>query len=274
MSVEALASFEAKWSLAQPELPLALRFSRLSIRPIVSAFICLSNEINHAAFHIVEPEVATTKLNWWAEELAGLSVGKPRHPLTEVLARFEPIRSVHASQWASVIYGAFHQREAEPASSLNALLGSFLRLAAPLAEIEAKLNTKLAPEALAQAAARSRYLQETGRFNELLARDRLPLPLDLLAKYQLSRVDLTHSSERRALALREHFSELAASFDAVERNGLSPLAAMRLNADRQRSRRAARALDPLAESTRNLDRLPLSSVWAGWRAARRMQASD
>ncbi|MEP6881609.1 MAG: squalene/phytoene synthase family protein [Dokdonella sp.] len=273
MSADALASFEAKWSLAQPELPLALRFSQRSIRPIISAFICLSNEINHAAFHIVEPEVATTKLNWWAEELEGLSVGKPRHPLTEVLARFEPIRSVPANQWASVINGAFHQREAGPSASLNALLASSLRLAAPLAEIEANLNPKLAPEALAQVAARARCLHDTGRLNELLARDRLPIPLDLLAKHQLSRVDLTHSSERRAFALREHFSELAAGFDAVDRNGLSPLAAMRLSADHQRSRRAACALDPLAESMRNLDRLPLSSVWAGWRAARRMQAS-
>ena len=273
MSVEALASFEAKWALLQPELPLALRFCQAPIRPLISAFTCLSNEINHAAFHIVENEVATTKLKWWAEELTGLSVGKPRHPLTEVLARFELIRSVHANQWASVIHGAFFQREAQPASSANAMMAMYLRVLGPLAEIEARLNSKLAPDALAQAAARARCLHETARLNDLLERDRLPLPLDLLAKHQLSRAELAHPSESRVLALREHFAGLAASFDAVDRNGLSSLAAMRLSADHQRSRRAARARDPLDEITRNLDRLPLSSVWAGWRAARRMQAS-
>ena len=273
MSADALASFEAKWSVAQPELPLALRFSPASIRPIISAFACLSNELAYSAFHIVEPEVATTKLNWWAEELTALSAGKPRHPLTEVLAGFEPIRHVHANQWASVINGAFYQREAEPASSLDALLALYLRFLAPMVDIETILFAKLSAEPLAQAAVLSRALQETNRLSELLVNDRLPLPLDLLARHQLSRADLVRSSERRTLALREHFAALAARFDAINRNGLSPLAAMRLNADQQRSRRAARALNPLAESARNLDRLPLSSVWKGWRAARRVQAS-
>ncbi len=273
MSADALASFVAKWSLAQPELPLALRFCPASIRPFVSAFACLSNELAHSAFHIVEPEVATTKLNWWAEELAGLSLGKPRHPLTEVLAGFEPIRKIHANQWAAVINGGFYQRQTEPASSLDALLASYLRLLAPLAEIEANLYAKLGAHELTPAASLSRCLHEAGRLDELLARDRLPLPLELLARHQLSRADLLQPSERRSLALREHFAALAAGLEAIDRNGLSPLAAMRLSADQQRSRRAARALDPLAESTRDLDRLPLSSVWTGWRAARRMQAS-
>lgn len=272
MSADALASFEAKWSLAQPELPLALRFARAPLRPFISAFDCLSNEIAQAAFHIVEREVATTKLNWWAEELAGLSVGKPRHPLTKVLAGFEPIRRVHADQWASVVNGAFRQREAEPASSLDALLASYQCLLAPIAVIEMSLFAKLDAESLAQAASLSRALHETIRLTELLARDQLPLPLDLLARHQLSRMDLAQTGERRAPALREHFSALTARFEAVDRKGLSPLAAMRVNADQRRSRRAALALDPLAEIARDLDRLPLSAVWAGWRAARRMQA--
>lgn len=273
MSADALASFEAKWSLAQPELPLALRFSLASIRPFISAFACLSNELAHSAFHIVEPEVATTKLNWWAEELTALSIGKPRHPLTEVLAGFESIRKIHANQWASVINGAFYQREAGPASSLDVLLASYHRFFAPIVEIETTLFAKLSAEPLVQAAALSRALHETNRLSELLANDRLPLPLDRLARHQLSRADVLQPSERRTLALREHFSALAAGFDAVDRNGLSPLSAMRLSTDQQRSRRAARALDPLAESTRDLDRLPLSSVWTGWRAARRLHAS-
>ncbi len=273
MSADALASFEAKWSLAQPELPLALRFTEASMRSCISAFACLSNEIAQAAFHIVESEVATTKLNWWAEELASLSVGKPHHPLTRILAGFEPIGRIHANQWASVINGAFHQREAEPASSLDALLASYLRLLAPVAGIESNLFARRDVESLAHAAALSRALHETIRLNELLARDRLPLPLDLLARHQLSRTDLGQPIERNALALREHLSALAARFEAIDRRGVSPLAAIRLNADQRRSHRGARARDPLAEIAHDLDRLPLSSVWAGWRAARRMQAS-
>lgn len=273
MSADALASFETKWSQAQPELPLALRFAEASVRPFISAFACLSNEIASAAFLIVESEVAASKLNWWAEELAGLSNGRSRHPLTQILSRFEPIRSVDTKEWALVISGAFDQRAAIPAANLDNLRDSYLSLLQPLAGIETRFSSQLDSVAMAEAAALSRVFHETIRLTDLLASDRLPLPLALLAKHQLSREDLAQSGESRNLALAEHFSALAARFDAVDRSSLSPLAAIRLNADTRRSRRAAAAADPLAESARQRDRLPLSAVWTGWRAARRMHTS-
>ncbi|MFZ1839374.1 MAG: hypothetical protein WAU20_11650, partial [Dokdonella sp.] len=60
---------------------------------------------------------------------------------------------------------------------------------------------------------------------------------------------------------------------ALDRRGLAALTAAALQAACRRSQRAARAADPLVEAASKLDRLPFSSVWAGWRSARRMQAS-
>ena len=270
---DVLSSFESKWELAHPELPLALRFASAPTRSFVSAFACLSYEICHAAFHIVEPEVATTKLQWWAEELLALSSGKPRHPLTEVLSTWAPMTALPAGRWSAVIVGASVQRDSVPASNLADLLAGYRRLHEPLAVIEATLFPLIDVEASTRAVTLMRALHEATWIAEALARDRLPLPLDLLARHQLSRADLGQPGERRDTAMREHLAALAASMRSIDRRGLSALTVAGLQAAQIRSQRAARAADPLAECAGKLDRLPLSSVWASWRAARRMQPS-
>jgi 15-cis-phytoene synthase len=271
MSADALASFEVKWALAHPELPLALRFAQPEVRPLVSAFACLCLELGHATFHIAEPDVATTKLQWWSEELSGLASGHVRHPLTGVLAGHASLQRLAGGAWTAVVAGAFSQRESAPASTLDELLAAYRRFYLPLAEIEATLFERPHAQAFAQAAVLSRALNEVIRLPETLARDRLPLPLDLLARHQLSRGDLGQPGETRNDALREHLAALAQAMQAADRNGLGPLHCIRLHADQERCRRAAKAADPLLESARNLDRLPLSSAWIGWRAARRLQ---
>jgi 15-cis-phytoene synthase len=273
MSADAIASFEAKWTLAHPELPLALRFEQAAVRPLVSAFACLCFELGHAAFHIVEPEVAATKLQWWSEELSGLSQGRVRHPLTGLLAERASNDGLAGAGWTAVVAGAFFQRESAPASTLDELLAAYRRFYLPLADIEATLFERPHAPALAQAAVLSRALNEVVRLPETLARDRLPLPLDVLARHQLSRGDLGQPGKKRDDALREYLATLAQAMQAADRSGLSPLHCIRLHADQERCRRAAKAADPLAESARNLDRLPLSSAWVGWRAARRLQPS-
>ncbi|HOX71943.1 MAG TPA: squalene/phytoene synthase family protein [Dokdonella sp.] len=272
MSAEALSSFELKWAVAHPELALALRYAQPLLRAPLSALACLSHELAHAAFHIVEPEVATTKLQWWAGELTTLAAGDARHPLCEVLLRHAPVRQLPAGAWTALIAGALAQRDAAPASGMTDLLDRYRGFHLPLAVIEASLHSKLDIEASAQAATLSRAVQETLRLNEALASDRLPLPLDLLARHQLSRSEIEHPGKQRDAVLREHFAALAEMMRTTSQRGLSPMVALGLHVDRYRSRRAAGASDPLAEAGRNLDRLPLSSAWIGWRAARRMQS--
>jgi phytoene synthase len=80
-----LSSHVDKWTAAEPELALALRFADAASRPRIAALICLEHEIVHAALHIAERDVALVKLNWWAEELAALAAGAARHPLTQTL---------------------------------------------------------------------------------------------------------------------------------------------------------------------------------------------
>lgn len=273
MTADALASFEEKWSLAHPELALALRFATPSQRPLVSALACLGYEIAHAAFRIEQPEVATGKLHWWGEELALLPSGRGRHPLTAVLCGYAPMRGLPAALWARLVAGAHYQHEADPAANQARLLANYRRFYDPLVSVEATLYSGLDTEALAQAQALSRAFQETVRLPEALAGDRLPIPLDVLAGQQLSRAGLAVAGAQRDAALRDHFATLAAAMRHTPSVRLPALGAISLKADWLRCRRAAVAADPLAESARNAGRMGLACVFAGWRAARRMRAS-
>lgn len=273
MSAEALSSFEAKWAFAHPELALALRYARRSERPLIGALACLSYEIGHAAFQIAEREVATTKLHWWARELSGLEAGEVQHPLCAILLHCGPLRELAAGNWTALIAGAFLQRDASPAPNMSELLGTYRAFHSPLAVIEAALHPNLDVHASTCAAILSRAVQETLRLPEALAADRLPVPLDLLARHQLSRGELGQPGAPRAALLREHFATLETALREIGEGGLSPLSALSLHADRKRSRRAAHASDPLAGGDRELAALPWSSAWVGWRAARRMQTT-
>lgn len=271
--VGALSSFEQKWSLAHPELPMALRFVQAPARPLVSALACLSFEIGLAAFRVIEVEVATSKLRWWADELDLLRSGKARHPLTQVLAGSSAMKALPADAWRALIGGAFAQRDALPAANLSDLLASHDSFHRPLGQIESVIYPEQDADLAARAGALSRIVHETARLPECLNSERLPLPMDLLARHGLSRSDLGSAGPQRTAALREHFSVLGEALQALDGRGLSPMAAASLAADIRRCRGASRSANPLESSAGNLDRLPFSALWACWRAARRMQPS-
>jgi phytoene synthase len=270
---DAVASFEDKWSLAHPELPLALRFVRPGPRPMVSALACVSLEVGLATYGVSEAGVAASKLQWWAEELGLLSSGKARHPLTQVLAESVALKVLPPDAWRAWIGAAFAQRDAAPARGLPDLVAGYRSFYAPLSRIETAVYPGLSVESRAQAGALSRILLDTIRLPESLAAGRLPLPLDLLARHGISSNALGNAGPQRDGVLREHFSALAGAMKSVDRRGLPAIVAAGLAADLRRCQLAAHAANPMASSASNLDRLPFSALWACWRAARRVQPS-
>jgi len=273
-SVAPLASFEAKWTEARPELALALRFEREDEREARAAFACLVLEIEHAAFGIREAQPAAIKLQWWAEELARAAKGEARHPLTQALATRIATAAIPQRQWHAAIIGAMAQRDPEPAADREALLAGYAQLHEPLGVLEATLFGTDAT-AVAGALAISRALRETAALPDALRDGKLPLPLDLLARHRLARGDLGAESAARADALREWFGELASEMSALlapqalAKRPLGILRAAMAAADAKRLAAAANAGEPLAAMNVVLAGLSIPIVWAAWRAARR-----
>jgi phytoene synthase len=269
-----LASFEAKWTEARPELALALRFEGENERAPRAAFACLVLEIEHTAFGIREAQPAAIKLQWWAEELTRAANGEARHPLTQALAPRIAAAAVPQRDWYAVISGAMAQRDPEPVADREALLSIYAELYAPLGAIEAALfGTDAA--GLARVLTLSRATRETAALSDALRDGKLPLPLGLLARHRLARGDLGKESAARSEALREWFGELAREMsgvltpEALASRPLGILRAAMAAADGQRLAAAASAGEPLATVNAALASLSLPIAWAAWRAARR-----
>lgn len=267
-STTPLASFEAKWSEARPELALALRFERADERAARAAFACLVLEIEHAAFGIREAQPAAIKLQWWAEELSRAAKGESRHPLTEALAPRIVAAAVPPRDWQAAIVGAMAQRDPEPAADREALLSGYAQLYAPLGAIEAALFGTDAV-AIARVLALSRATRETAALPDALRDGKLPLPLDLLARHRLARGDLGGASAARSDALRAWFGDLAREMTAPPAAGLGILRAAMAAVDAKRLANAARAGEPLAAVNAALAGLSVPVAWSAWRAARR-----
>jgi len=261
-----LASFEAKWIHAVPELGVALSFLAPQTRAAHGAFACLVHELEHAAFGIRDAEPATLKLQWWAEEFARAAKGEARHPLTQAIAAGTSFAQVPLATWYAVVGGALAQRDAEPAANAEALFAAYEVLHEPLAQIEAQLFAPLDVSALARARALARAVRETATLAEALRDGRLPLPLDLLAHHHLARGELSQTSPAQAAALREWLGMLR---DAAAKPGAARIgatAAATRAADGWRLGRAMRADDPLATLAPLLAHVPLRVSFAAWRA--------
>ncbi len=264
-----LASFEAKWSQAHPELALALTFVAAHEREAHAAFACLVCELEHAAFGIREAQPAAAKLQWWGEELARAGKGAARHPLTEALQARAGFADIPLAQWYDVVAGAFAQRDPQPAADRAAMLATYAALYRPLALVEAALFPALADAPIMRARTHSRALRETAGLADALRDGRLPLPLDLLARHRLARGDLTQPSPQQGAALREWLHALASDHADPYDAGLGVLLAAGASADRWRALRAAKAGEPLSALQEAFGRLPMRASWAAWRAARR-----
>jgi 15-cis-phytoene synthase len=264
-----LASFEAKWTEARPELALALRFERADEREARAAFACLVLELEHAAFGIREAQPAAIKLQWWAEELSRVAQGQARHPLTQALASRTAAAAIPQREWHAAIVGAMAQRDPEPAADRDALLSGYAQIFTPLGAIEAALFGTDAT-AVARALALSRALRETAALPEALRDGKLPLPLDLLARHRLARGDLGGESAARGDALREWFGELGREMSALSTSpNLGVLRAATAAADARRLAAAAGSNEPLTAIDASLAGLSIPIAWSAWRAARR-----
>jgi phytoene synthase len=262
-----LDEFVGKWTAASPELRVALRFMAPRWRDASTAFLCLAQEIAQLAFDRIEPAVALPKLEWWSGELARAAAGQAQHPLTRILARLDGFAT---APWPAVVTGAAMQWDPSAAPDMTSLLAGYRHLHGPMARAEAQLFRGVDAAASARACDLARAVRELSRVADAAGGERLPLPLDVLARHQIDRAGLALPGAARAAALRDHCASLLRAIDALgDGNGLSLPRVADLASARARLRRAVRADDPLAALAAASGRLPPVLAWTLWRHARR-----
>jgi len=270
VSSEAFTSFEQKWLAARPENALVAVFLPADQRQRASAFGSLVHELDQAAFHMRDLQVAATKLAWWRQELADAVAGKARHPITLTLFADTQTRVTDPALWPALADAALTQIDRPGAPTLAILLEQFKQYYAVVARVEGALfclagvNT----ESNAILWTISHLLRELANPPE--SAECLPLPLSLLARYGLTRSGLAGASAERTALVHDYLDELD-----IQMGGALGVVSMRSLAQRVRTRldrnlivKAKHAVDPLVYLGAHAQAGRWHSLWAAWREAR------
>ena len=272
MSGTALQSYIDKWLAVQPQQRIALAFVDSNAYPGHVALAALEQELLVAAYGIREPQVAATKLNWWAEELSGAAASGGRHPLTQVLFDDERAHALPSEHWVAPVLAAMAQLEEGTAADFQAQLAAGSLLHGALAKLETAwwFGEGASSERAARVATLSHLLFALLRLEEDAERDRLPLPMARLARYGLSRTELRTVSTAREDAIRAQLDDLDRAWRESERlpGPLSAFRGLESRHGRTLVARARKAAEPLAVLRKGQGRQGPAVAWQAWQAAR------
>ena len=266
----AFASFEEKWLAANPEQATVALFLAPEARLRSAAFGSLVHELEQAAFGLNEAQVAEVKIQWWRQELLAAASGSVRHPLSAVLFADPKTAQVDAADWMALCDGALAMRHVGAASDLESLLGEYSALYAPVARIETALFD--APITGAVTSARlwavSHLLLALRHLADVP--ERLPVPLDLLARHETTRSALAEAVPKRAELVRDHLGRLASTLqNALAEAPRAPLARrVRSRLDLALMQNAAHSADPLRAVVAQPGGARWKTLWWSWREAR------
>jgi phytoene synthase len=266
----AFASFEQKWLAAQPENVFVAVFLPAEQRQRASAFGSLVHELEHAAFHVREPQVAATKLAWWRQELADAAAGNARHPISKTLFADRQAQTVVHRLWPAMAEGASLQIESTAAASARELFERFARFYGAVACVEHALfpGGTEDPRSNATLWTISHLLRELATPSRFDAQ----LPLDLLARHGAARSDLAGATTLRTAVLRDYLATLTQQIQDALALASPPSLSRRVGArlDLTLATGAQRASDPLAYLAARAPAGRWRSLLAAWREARAM----
>jgi phytoene synthase len=272
MSEAALQSYIDKWLAVQPQQRIALAFVDQNTYPGHIALAAWEQELLAAAYGIREPQVAASKLNWWAEELNGAAASGGRHPLTQVLFDDDRAHALTSEQWVAPVLAAMAQLEEGTAADFPSQLAASSMLHGAVATLETAwwFGDKAASARAERVATLSHLLFSLLRLEEDADRDRLALPMSRLARHGLNRNELRAASQARNEAIRAQLDDLDAAWREAERlpGPLSAFRGLESRYGRALVTHARKAADPLEVLRKGQGRQGPGVVWQAWQAAR------
>ena len=270
-----LQGFIDKWLAVQPQQRIALAFVDGRRYPGHVALAALEQELLAAAYGIREPQVAAAKLNWWAEELAGAASSGGRHPLSQVLFDDERAHAMSTDRWVAPVLAAMAQLEQGTAADFSAQLQAAMPLHGALAALETAwwYGPEVSAARAAQVATLNHLLHALFRLQQDAERDRLALPMAVLARHGLSRAQLRSHSAARQQAIKAQLDDLLSSWKASASlaGPLSVFRALESSHGWRLATHAAAANDALAALQAGQPRSGWVTTLQAWKAARAWQ---
>ena len=243
-------------------------------RRAITALYAFCREVDDVVDECAEPEVARTKLSWWRSEISGLFHGTPQHPVTRALSEAVNSFDLPESRFLDIIAGMemdlIHQRY----DTFEDLQSYCYRVAGVVGLMTAEIFGRTQPATLEYAENLGTAFQLTNIIRDVgedASRNRIYIPLDELARFQVDAGDILHG--RASPGFRELISYQISRAKQYYERALSALPAADRRAQRPGLVMAAiyRALLNDIE-TGNTDVLttratitPIRKLWIAWR---------
>jgi phytoene synthase len=171
-------------------------------REAITALYAFCREVDDIADECTDLHIAQTKLNWWRAEIENLYQNKPQHPVSKALAM--PIKTYHLDEehFIEIIDGMEMDLNFNRYEDFKQLQLYCYRVASVVGLLSAQIfgfdNRKTLKFAhdLGMAFQLTNIIRDVG---EDARRNRIYLPLDELAQFNVSEEDILHSRESESV---------------------------------------------------------------------------
>jgi 15-cis-phytoene synthase len=244
-------------------------------REAITALYAFCREVDDVADECSDPNIARTKLAWWRAEIANLFAGKPQHPVTQALAPAVRDYGLNEEHFQEIIEGMEMDLDQNRYADFKQLQLYCYRVASVVGLLSASIfgytdrKTLKYAHDLGMAFQLTNIVRDVG---EDARRDRIYLPLDELAQFGVSEIDIIHGHEndnvRRLLEFqveraqqfyKRAFDELPSADRRAQRPGLMMAAIYRTLLDEIRAGGCEKVLNHRINLT------PLRKLWLAWR---------
>ncbi|HYN53878.1 MAG TPA: presqualene diphosphate synthase HpnD [Methylotenera sp.] len=185
-------------------------------REAITALYAFCREVDDIADECTELHIAQTKLSWWRSEIENLYQDKPQHPVTQALLPHIKAFNLDAEHFNEIIDGMEMDLSFNRYEDFKQLQLYCYRVASVVGLLSAQIfgfsNRKTLKFAhdLGMAFQLTNIIRDVG---EDARRNRIYLPLDELATFNVTEDDILHSRETDAVRkLLEHQIERAEGY--------------------------------------------------------------
>ena len=242
-------------------------------RRAITAFYAFCREVDDVVDECSDPAVARTKLAWWRSEVAGLFEGKARHPVAQALAALPASCGLEPARLQEIIDGMEMDLTQHRYRSFDDLRLYCYRVAGVVGIVSAGIfgytnaATLQYAENLGIAFQLTNIIRDVG---EDARRDRIYIPVEELARFNVAAADLLNARHSDAFAALMEF-QVARALDCygramallpaedrrAQRPGLVMAAIYRTLLDEIRA-------DGLRVLTHRTSLTPLRKLWIAW----------
>lgn len=170
-------------------------------RRAITAFYAFCREVDDVVDECTDLDVARTKLAWWRTEVAALYEGKAKHPVALALAALLPEFNIEEARLHEIIDGMEMDLTQHRYADFSALQKYCYRVASVVGLVSAEIFGHSHPDTLKYAENLGMAFQLTNIIRDVgedARRDRIYIPVEELARFNVTAADIMHARHSEA----------------------------------------------------------------------------